>query len=178
MTAWRRGKAQGSYPLQSLFLSAFEFAAFSLNKFTLYKLHRLSSYSRICQSRLKFISKWHRQLILYWADGMCPTCNPARSFCFAHFWSFKTSTAVFCSQHCAFNRWPRVHHFLESCTCRCHHETLECEVSFPTAAEITMEQTKSNIQSQLQLQYLHPWTENLRTVLIFLATGKSALRSV
>ena len=87
MTAWRRGKAQGSYPLQSLFLSAFEFAAFSLNKFTLYKLHRLSSYSRICQSRLKFISKWHRQLILYWADGMCPTCNPVRSFCFAHFWS-------------------------------------------------------------------------------------------
>ncbi len=39
MTAWRRRKAQGSYPLQSLFLSAFEFAAFSLNKFTLYKLH-------------------------------------------------------------------------------------------------------------------------------------------
>ena len=39
MTAWRRGKAQGSYPLQSLFLSAFEFAAFSLNKFILYKLH-------------------------------------------------------------------------------------------------------------------------------------------
>ena len=175
MTAWRRGKAQGSYPLQSLFLSAFEFAAFSLNKFILYKLHPhpfgfVNHGWSLFQNGIDnwfFIGRMEcvrraTRLVLFASPIFDPSRRRQKSF------AQKTAHSIGGPGFITFSKAVPV-------AVTMNHLNVKCLPRLPLKSRWNR---PSNIRSQLQLQYLHPWTENLRTVLIFLATGKPALRSV